>query len=113
METFIQSVSPHELPQLRNFEIVGEEVYLRAHIRSLGDPLSRFIGGLKNLMKLKINARFFDDLLSIESLAKTAGNSLENVLLWNPDCDLKDEIDRSLSISNLGRLQSSFPCCHT
>lgn len=106
---FLRSVPPSDLPELQCLEIYGDED-TAATVTLLQKRLSSFLSGLGNLKKFKIETKFFEKFLDLESLAVTASNTLENFRFRDTDWDWESGIpNHTLSIRNLSVLQSSFP----
>jgi hypothetical protein len=106
---FLRSVPSSDLPELQCLEIYGDED-TAATVTLLQKRLSSFLSGLGNLKKFKIETKFFEKFLDLESLAVTASNTLENFRFRDTDWDWESGIpNHTLSIRNLSVLQSSFP----
>jgi hypothetical protein len=104
LRRFLTRVSPSDLPQLQCLRI-AYRVHNNGHLQ---EYLTSFLGGIKNLRKLKIETDAFEEYLGLESLAATAGDSLEVFRLRTIGSCLDSEA-KLISISNLKLLQLLFP----
>jgi hypothetical protein len=105
-------VPPSDLSRLESLNIHGrgfdeEEV---EDLELARRDMSIFLGGLAKLKKLKIEFQYWDEITSFESLAATAGETLEKIRLRDTRYVSEgDNFIRSTSLSNLSILKNSFP----
>jgi hypothetical protein len=103
-------VPPRDLFNLQSIKICLSWNFVDIPEGTVKRDLSRFLCGLKNLKKLKIECCNWHESLCIESLATHAGRTLQKIRLHDIGIGKGDEkTDTTIAMIDLSILQSSFP----